>query len=70
MQLCVTVRCMRTTTASGSVLNAGQSAYAREVEKILREIDEAPLPGAYIIFAINQGYSAAECVANGMKLAD
>jgi hypothetical protein len=57
------------TTTSGSVLNASQSAYARKVEAILRKIDEAPFPGAYIIYAISQGMSPAECVASGMELA-
>lgn len=56
-------------TISGSVLNAQQTTYARKVEKILTTIDEAPFPGAYIIYAMSQGLSPRECVTKGMELA-
>lgn len=54
---------------TGSALNAAQTTYARKVEKILTPLDEAPFPGAYILYAMSQRWTPAECVAKGMELA-
>lgn len=56
-------------TNTGAVLNASQTTYANKVERILKGIDEAPFPGAYIVYAMSQGWTPAECAARGMELA-
>lgn len=53
----------------GSVMNGSETSYAARVETLLRKIDEAPFPGAFIFAALAMGLTPAECVARGMELA-
>lgn len=56
-------------TQTGQVLSAAQTTYANRVERILKDLDEAPFRSPYIVYAMSQGFSPAECVAKGMELA-
>lgn len=60
---------MTQTPTTGQVLNAAQTTYARKVEQILKNIDEAPFPSPFIHYAMSQGWTPAECYRNGSELA-
>jgi hypothetical protein len=56
-------------TKSGYVLNASQTAYAREVEAILDRLDEGAFHPVYVFASQAAGWTPEYCVSNGIELA-